>query len=78
MTDNVMINAVLIYVALIILLMWYKPKSLFYEKTYRFKDFGCDNDRAILTVPVIGIISGIIIYMIIALSFKVASKLTTK
>ncbi len=62
-----MYNTILFYIILICIILIVKPKSMYNQKTRRFKSFGCGKDKTLLSFPVICISAGVALYMVFLL-----------
>ncbi len=56
-------NTIFFYIILVCIILIIKPKSMYNQKTRRFKSFGCGEDKTLLSFPVICISTGIALYM---------------
>lgn len=57
-------NTIIFYLIVICLILIIKPKFMYSDKENKFKQFGCGEDQTLLSFPIVGIGSGIIIYAI--------------
>jgi hypothetical protein len=62
--NSIITKSILIYSIIMILLSYYKPSWLYDNKTNKFKQFGCDKNQTVITLPIIGILLSILIYLI--------------
>ena len=60
-------NASLIYILLVVCLVMIKPDSIYDHSNKKFKEFGSDRNKTILTLPIVSISSAIIIYFLFSL-----------
>ncbi len=61
---NPLINSIIVYIILILLLIYNKPSIIYDKKTKKFKQFGMDSGKSVLSLPVLAILMSIIIYII--------------
>ena len=61
---NPLMNTIIIYIVIIILLIYYKPKIIYDTKTKKFKQFGLNKGKSILSLPILAILIAIITYII--------------
>lgn len=58
------LNAVIIYIILIIILVLAKPNFIYNYKEQKFREFGNGYDQTYFTLPVVSIILAILLYYI--------------
>jgi hypothetical protein len=61
---NPLINSIIVYIILILLLIYNKPSIIYDKKTKKFKQFGMNSGKSVLSLPVLAILLSIIIYII--------------
>jgi hypothetical protein len=60
---NPLYNAIVIYIIIIVLIVYYKPVFMFDKNTHKMKDFGFnDKNKTLITFPILSIMLSIIIY----------------
>ena len=61
---NPLMNTIITYIVTIILLLYNKPKIIYDKKTKKFKQFGLNKGKSILSLPILAILIAIITYII--------------
>ena len=67
---NPLLNSIIIYIITIVLLLYNKPEIIYDKKIKKFKQFGLNKGKSILSLPILAILLSIVIYIIF---FYVAS-----
>ena len=67
MKSNITKYAVIFYILTVVLLYIYRPSFIYNNLTNKFKEFGFTDDKTILCLPVLALISAIIIYIIFSI-----------
>lgn len=63
--SNNLLNAIILYICIIILIIYTKPKFL-YDKTNKFKQFGFNDDnKTIITFHMLSILIAILSYLLV-------------
>jgi len=60
---NPLMNTIIFYIITILLLLYYKPKIIYDKKTKKFKQFGLNKGKSILSLPILSILISIIYYI---------------
>ena len=60
---NPLMNTIIIYIVTIILLLYNKPKIIYDKKTKKFKQFGLNKGKSILSLPILVILIAIVYYI---------------
>jgi len=60
---NPLINTIITYIITITLLLYTKPKIIYDKKTKKFKQFGLNKGKSILSLPILVILIAIIYYI---------------
>lgn len=61
---NPLMNSIIVYIIIILLLIYNKPNLIYDKKTKKFKQFGMQKGKSILSLPVFAILISIITYII--------------
>jgi hypothetical protein len=65
--SNNLLNAIILYICIIILIIYTKPNFLYDNKTKKFKEFGFnDEKKTIITFQMLSILIAILSYVFIA------------
>jgi hypothetical protein len=65
--NNPAYNAIVIYIIIILLIVLSKPDFMYNHNQHKYKEFGFgSDDNTLLTLPVVGIISALIIFNLFA------------
>ena len=57
-------NSIIVYIIIILLLIYNKPNLIYDKKTKKFKQFGMQKGKSILSLPILAILISIITYII--------------
>jgi hypothetical protein len=71
---NPLFNSIIVYIIIILLLIYNKPKIIYDKKIKKFKQFGMTDGKSILSLPILAIIISIVTYILffyIAMSAKI-------
>ncbi len=61
---NPLFNSIIVYIIIISLLIYNKPKIIYDKKTKKFKQFGMTEGKSILSLPILVILISIVTYII--------------
>ena len=61
---NPLFNSIIVYIIIILLLIYNKPNLIYDKKTKKFKQFGMNHGKSILSLPILAILIAIITYVI--------------
>jgi hypothetical protein len=61
---NSLFNSIIIYIIIIILIIYNKPNFIYDKKRKKFKEFGLNHNRSIISLPILSIIIAVITYVI--------------
>jgi hypothetical protein len=61
---NPLFNSIVVYIIIILLIIYNKPNLIYDKKTKKFKQFGMNRGKSILSLPVLAILISIITYII--------------
>ena len=61
---NPLLNSIIVYIILVLLLIYSKPSVIYDKKTKKFKQFGMQKGKSILSLPILAILIAIITYVI--------------
>ena len=56
--------SIIIYVFLMIIIIYNKPNFIYDKKRKKFKEFGLESDKSIISLPILSIIIAVITYII--------------
>lgn len=62
--QNSLFNSIIIYLIIIILVIYNKPNFIYDKKRKKFKEFGIETDKSIISLPILSIIIAVITYII--------------
>ena len=62
--QNSLFNSIIIYIILISLVIYNKPKFIYDKKRKKFKEFGMGYDKSIISLPILSILIAVITYII--------------
>ena len=60
---NPLINTIITYIITITILLYNKPKIIYDKKTKKFKQFGLNKGKSILSLPILVILIAIVYYI---------------
>ncbi len=60
---NPLLNSIIVYIIIIVLLLYNKPNIIYDKKTKRFKQFGMDKGKSIMSLPVLALITAMCVYL---------------
>ena len=64
--SNNLLNAIVLYICIIVLIIYTKPNFLYDNKTKKFKEFGFNNNnKTIITFQMLSILIAILSYVLI-------------
>lgn len=63
--DKILYTSVVFYIILMIIIIVLKPQWMYDDKQQKFRSFGTDENETLITMPIVGLTSCIIIYLII-------------
>jgi len=61
--NNPVYNTIIIYIAIMFLVLMYKPSFLFCHKTNKFKSFGFDKNNTLIPFPYFVVLLSFLLYM---------------
>ena len=61
---NPLFNSIIVYIIIILLLIYNKPNLIYDKKTKKYKQFGMNHGKSILSLPILAILIAIITYVI--------------
>ena len=67
--NNMSFYAIITYIIIIISIYLVKPDEVYDHKKNKFKEFGLENDKTILAIPVIAVVLAILIYILFSICF---------
>lgn len=62
--QNSLFNSILIYLIIIFLVIYNKPNFIFDKKRKKFKEFGLESSKSIISLPILSIIIAVVTYVI--------------
>ena len=62
--DTPVYNAIMFYIIIMCIIVLLRPKFMYNHKTKKFKSFGFDENKTLLSLPVVCIFSSILLYFI--------------
>jgi len=65
--DTPLCNTIIMYIIIIVLVLLLKPEFMYCKETNRFKQFGLEKGKTIISFPIMCMGIGIILYMIFML-----------
>jgi hypothetical protein len=61
---NPAVNAIIIYIILILIVVIIKPNFLYDHKSNKFKEFGCNQDQTYMPLMLFGVLASITLFFI--------------
>ena len=61
--NNMIYNTIIFFIIIMILVYSIKPTFLYNESTSSFRSFGLSDDETIFTLPILGIMLAIVLYI---------------
>jgi len=61
---NSLFNSIIVYIILISLIIYKKPHFIYDKKIKKFKQFGMQHGRSILSLPLLSILIAVITYVV--------------
>jgi len=61
---NPLINSIIVYIILILLLIYNKPNIIYDKKTKKYKQFGMQSGKSVLSLPILAILLSIVTYIV--------------
>lgn len=62
--QNSLFNSILIYLIIILLVIYNKPNFIYDKKRKKFKEYGLESDKSIISLPILSIIIAVVTYII--------------
>jgi len=61
---NSLFNSIIVYIIVIIIIIYNKPNFIYDKKRNKFKEFGLEHNKSIITLPILSIILAVVTYII--------------
>ena len=57
-------NTIIFYIIIMVAIILVRPSVMYSSKINKFKSFGCGDDQTLMSLPVVGLTSAIVLYFI--------------
>jgi hypothetical protein len=74
---NPLLNSIIVYIIIIVLLLYNKPNLIYDKKIKKFKQFGMDKGKSILSLPVLALVIAMCVYLFFS-NFDKTSRIMQK